>query len=224
MSKVFSREYWRNTKNFLVDYDHKRERNFIEKLTIIIPAVVVDLIYTFSVVALLTYFLRPDTLHKLSFTLWSLFTGKDILQQVELAVAGSFPVVFFFACLLAPFWEELAFRWYPLKTRLRERDETALDESKKKILTEIGQRPIYPVVILVCFIIFGLAHGGAINILLQGVTGLLMAYVYLRNGRCLWSAMLYHALFNGAILGFAILQGKSILMAVTMPIWALFLN
>jgi hypothetical protein len=87
--------------------------------------------------------------------------------------------IFFFSCILAPLWEELAFRVIPIT-----------------IAKEYGKQYILPVVIL-SSLIFGWGHGmGPISLLIQGVMGFVMAIVYIKNNYSYWSSVALHSMWN----------------------------
>jgi len=100
----------------------------------------------------------------------------------------------FSGCLVAPLWEEYAFRihWFIKNRRKRLKEKLTFWPEHLSI---IGILP-YIGTMLITSIIFGFVHGSALNILLQGVGGFFLAYTYLRNGHCAWSAILQHSLFN----------------------------
>ena len=83
---------------------------------------------------------------------------------------------FFLACVFAPVWEEIAFRYIPLTIAIRY-------FKKSFIQITIGSA-----------IFFGYIHGSPINIMIQGVWGLLFSIVYIRNG--LKWAIVSHFLWN----------------------------
>lgn len=83
---------------------------------------------------------------------------------------------FFLACVFAPVWEEIAFRYVPL---------TIASRYFKKSFMQIA---------IGSAIFFGYIHGSPINIMIQGVFGLLFTIVYIRNG--LSYAIASHALWN----------------------------
>jgi hypothetical protein len=90
---------------------------------------------------------------------------------------------FFFACIVAPLWEELAFRHAPLQIG-------------KRLSTTFGTEVVIPMV-YISSAIFGWAHGqGAVSILIQGVMGFIFALVYLKNGYSYKSSVLLHAMWN----------------------------
>ncbi len=89
--------------------------------------------------------------------------------------------VFFWSCLFAPFWEELVFRYFPAKLA------KAIDpDNRHRLMTAV---------IIFSSIIFGLCHSnGVASILVQGVGGAMIFWIYRKNG--LGWAMLSHALWN----------------------------
>ena len=84
----------------------------------------------------------------------------------------------FFKCISAPLWEEVVFRWFPLF-----------------MVRKLSREYKIPV-ILASSAIFGFCHGDAVNVWIQGVLGLVMACVYLKNGYHYWSAVILHFLWN----------------------------
>lgn len=85
--------------------------------------------------------------------------------------------MFVMACVVAPLWEELAFRHLPLTMA-------------KKLKLD----PMH--VLMMSSIIFGWGHGGPTGIMLQGVGGFILGYVYLKNGYSYWSSVFMHFLWN----------------------------
>lgn len=103
------------------------------------------------------------------FTLSNLIGLEKIQQEQSLGL-------FFLACIFAPMWEEIMYRHVPL--------QIAKNYFRKNIIhVAIGSS-----------IIFGINHGSVLNILIQGVFGLMFSWVYIRNG-LKWS-ILSHALWN----------------------------
>jgi len=94
---------------------------------------------------------------------------------------------FFFGCILAPLWEELVFRHAPL---------LIAKKFKKKLKIDFT----WPIVII-SSVIFGWGHGfGPISILIQGVGGLILSFVYLKNNNSYWSAVATHFLWNFSLI------------------------
>ncbi|PIR66980.1 MAG: hypothetical protein COU51_01015 [Parcubacteria group bacterium CG10_big_fil_rev_8_21_14_0_10_36_14] len=230
--KCTLKERWNRNKLFFLDFYYwketgrqsedgspilqKQRRTFIEKTTVVLTALVVDLIYNGLMILFLTRLLSQETLHKHSFTLWNYVVKQDVLSLLQVGLTRSLVAYIFFACILAPVWEELAFRWYWFSKKLRNRDEDEI--LKPSVIKRLGRKPIYPIIIITS-LVFGVVHGGAINILLQGFGGFVLSYVYLRNGRSLASGMILHSLFNASLILISYLGAKDSLMAVTLPYW-----
>lgn len=91
--------------------------------------------------------------------------------------------LFFFTVIFAPLWEELTWRWFPI---------TVARQFKKHLNVDL----LWPIVV-VSSINFGWGHGnGPISLLLQGVGGFALSYVYIKNGFSYWSSVAAHALWN----------------------------
>lgn len=89
---------------------------------------------------------------------------------------------FFFACIFAPLWEELVYRYAAIS-----------------ILKKLGQEFIVPGVII-SSAIFGWGHHyGPISLLIQGVGGLIFSYTYIKNNYSYWSSVLLHFLWNFSV-------------------------
>lgn len=97
------------------------------------------------------------------------------------------PVYLLFACILAPLFEELFFRVIPLEThKLITQNSSETVKSKSLLLT-----------VLLSSFLFGWAHGITFHsLLVQGVGGLCLSYVYIKNGYSYWSSVTLHALWN----------------------------
>lgn len=91
--------------------------------------------------------------------------------------------MFLRACILAPIWEEMAFRYAPM--------QLARGFSEKKFAIPM-------IVISSCF--FGVIHGGAANIFVQGVLGFLAAVIYVKSNYKIWVPMLLHCAWNSMCL------------------------
>ena len=89
-----------------------------------------------------------------------------LLSDVASAVLMHNPVVMLFSALaFAPVVEELIFREFVITM------SRGLSASKRQVL------------ILMCSgVVFGLAHGSPFRIMVQGLFGMLLAMLYLRNG------------------------------------------
>lgn len=88
---------------------------------------------------------------------------------------------FFIACIWAPIWEELAFRWAPIQLALRTNDKY-----------------IVPIIII-SSAYFGWGHGDCQEgVFIQGVLGVIFSGVYLHT-RKIWCNMVLHSLYNSVI-------------------------
>lgn len=94
---------------------------------------------------------------------------------------------FFFACILAPLWEEAAYRHAPLQLA-------------KKFGKAHGKNYIIPVVIL-SSALFGWGHDeGPLSILKQGAGGMVLSYVYIKTGYNYWCSVATHFLWNFSLM------------------------
>lgn len=108
--------------------------------------------------------------------LWSNLLGINYVHAAD----QSFQM-FFWACIMAPLWEEYAFRHFPLTVAKK----LGIDPIRTLIFTSI---------------LFGLGHQGLVGLLLQGVGGFIMGYIYLRNGYSYWSSVAMHFLWNFTVI------------------------
>lgn len=108
---------------------------------------------------------------KVIFFILYLLIGLEQVPAHEITLGS-----IFLCCIFAPIWEEIAYRYIPLTIAIR---------YFKKSFFQI---------VLGSAIVFGLGHGSPINIMIQGVWGLMFSVVYIRNG--LWYAITSHALWN----------------------------
>lgn len=85
----------------------------------------------------------------------------------------------FYPCILAPIWEEIAFRHAPIQ-----------------IAKGFGKKFVLPVVIIASAL-FGWGHNqGPNSIMMQGVMGFIFSWVYVKNRYSLTSSILTHSLWN----------------------------
>lgn len=91
--------------------------------------------------------------------------------------------------IIAPLWEETAYRWFPMQ-----------------VSKWFGKHTLFPIIII-SSIIFGWGHGyGQISLLIQGVSGFILACLYVKNGFSFWSSVALHTLWNFMMMfGFAYL-------------------
>lgn len=86
---------------------------------------------------------------------------------------------FFYACIMAPLWEELAFRVIPIS-----------------IARKFGDQFIIPVILL-SSLLFGWGHGNGTNsLLIQGVGGLILSAVYIKTNYNYWCVVVMHSAWN----------------------------
>lgn len=86
---------------------------------------------------------------------------------------------FFFGCVFAPLWEELAFRVIPIQ-----------------IARGFGDKFLIPVIFL-SSLIFGWGHGnGPVSLLIQGVGGLILACTYVKTKYNYWVVVAMHSAWN----------------------------
>lgn len=130
-------------------------------------------------------------------------------------------MLFFRACVVAPLWEEVVFRmlpivfavlvvmmvlylkqiitilWHMLAT-LKGTAEPATNSTEFPLLANIPLRPPNFIVIACAAssIIFGLGHGGPMNIFLQGITGGAFCWLYYKNNYSYLSVVTAHAIWN----------------------------
>ncbi len=90
------------------------------------------------------------------------------------------PNYLFYLCVMVPFLEEIIFRHLPIYILKR---------------TEIFQRNKWYFVVLIG-IIFGWMHGSIINVYCQGIVGIALGWVYVKNEYSYLSAVSTHALYN----------------------------
>lgn len=123
--------------------------------------------------------------------------GSAVLVNLALSSMGILPVVewhtfqlmslraFVFGVVLAPLWEELAFRYVPVT-----------------VAQKINKELVLPVIVL-SSILFGWGHGmGPISLLIQGVGGFILSCLYIKNNNSYWSCVLVHALWNVIVYSF----------------------
>lgn len=81
--------------------------------------------------------------------------------------------------ILAPLWEELTYRYVPIK------------------IGEILNRDLlWPIIILSC-VLFGWGHGnGVFSLLIQGVFGLIQCLVFMRTKYSYLSSVVLHMMWN----------------------------
>lgn len=148
-------------------------------------AFVLTLIWTI----LMTLFLRAGLGIGMSEIRVMILAQMDIYAKIPASISSNPLAMFFFACVLAPLWEEAAFRYAPLKIA-----NSWESVSSCQLFGSLQRTScLFPMMVL-SSIVFGLAHGGVINIMFQGVTGVLLAWVMVKSGYPY--AVIAHALWN----------------------------
>ena len=162
-------------------HEHSLWGNF----KIIWTAFGISLVWTMIATVALGYLtaLKPNEIQAL------IQAHLEIYNQLPATILASPKMMFFLACVLAPLWEEAAFRFSPLKLA-KSWEFASTGEEYGSLLTS---RCLWPMMVFTS-IIFGLQHGGAINILFQGAGGILLAWVYVKSGY--WASVTTHALWN----------------------------
>lgn len=91
--------------------------------------------------------------------------------------------LFLFTVIITPLWEELFYRHIPLQF--------------VKEVNEYSGRDFTTLMVLLSSIIFGISHdNGIFSILLQGVGGVVLCLVYIKNGYSYWSSVIVHVIWN----------------------------
>ncbi|MDO8516457.1 MAG: CPBP family glutamic-type intramembrane protease [bacterium] len=120
-----------------------------------------------------------------------------IAQQAPANAAPNPYIVFFFACVMVPLWETVVFQVLPIMLALWivSNQRATLPPDSKILRSNF-------LFWACCFasIIFGLGHGGVVNILIQGVGGMTFCWLYLKNSNShwssYWSVVAAHAFWN----------------------------
>jgi membrane protease YdiL (CAAX protease family) len=90
---------------------------------------------------------------------------------------------YFSALILAPIWEEYIFRHIPLKW-----------------VSSFNNKDYTWAVMVITSVIFGIVHGGPSHIFIQGVVGLVSAWLYFKNDKSYWSCVVYHMSYNAYVM------------------------
>lgn len=141
-------------------------KEFLNKYSFLCTLFLTNFLYIIGIRAFLSSIMDYDIIQVLH---------DQIVPISDLMSSNSFPKTFFIGCILAPLWEETMFRVVPLKIGI-----------KYKCVTEM---------VIFSSIIFGLAHGSPINLLIQGVGGLGLAILYLKYNSYILN-VLSHSFWN----------------------------
>ncbi|MHB9019654.1 MAG: CPBP family intramembrane glutamic endopeptidase [Minisyncoccota bacterium] len=115
---------------------------------------------------------------------------------------------FFLACVFAPLWEELAFRYVPLEMakslevmlvrgfshKVRRDRGVEFDHEHGHLYGNLKGTGFILPTILLSSVIFGQAHGSTINIMVQGVGGIVFSWLMIKGGY--WSSVIAHSMWN----------------------------
>jgi membrane protease YdiL (CAAX protease family) len=113
--------------------------------------------------------------------LYIILGHQEIVEESTLT--DSFYYFIFIACVWAPLWEEALYRYGPIT-----------------IAKNIGNQYVIPIVIM-SSCLFGWAHGESHEgVLVQGVLGLILSMVYIRNNYSYLSSVILHSLYNLTVL------------------------
>lgn len=108
----------------------------------------------------------------------SLVTPKPLPESID-AIFLYLAALFF--VVITPLWEEAVFRLIPLKIVQR--------VTKNRIALIV--------VVLTSSILFGWIHGSVYNIFLQGIFGLMLCWLFLKNNNSYFSCVVAHGIHNG---------------------------
>jgi len=112
-----------------------------------------------------------------------MYAWLDHFPNFAAAVKASIGLSLFMTLIFAPFIEECIFRMLPLTFVL------GLDRPK-----------VRAVVIVICGILFGWAHGSPLNVFIQGFVGLMLGWLYVKNSSSQWasyiSCVCVHMMYN----------------------------
>jgi membrane protease YdiL (CAAX protease family) len=116
---------------------------------------------------------------KLAWVMFIAFFINDLQKEQLLLQVESPKLVFFMACVWAPIWEEVVFRWAPIT-----------------IAKGMNEKLLWPVIII-SSAIFGWGHGeGPYSLLIQGMGGIMLSFLYIKNNYSLWSSIVLHSMWN----------------------------
>lgn len=166
------------------------EHSFWGSVKNISAVFVLNLLWTMFATLLLVY-LTPLKANYIQASIQTLISVQPVIDYCKLSVitVTSGKMLFFLACVLAPLWEEAAFRFVPLE--IAKLAEFGITHSKSGYLPT--SKCIFPAMILTS-IVFGVMHGGVIHIIFQGVGGMLFAWLYIKSGYR--ASVIAHSLWN----------------------------
>lgn len=189
-------------------FDFTHPHSLKGKLKNIAFVFLVDLVWTICVSAILIAALNMDIKSIASLLLDSPFSpnapgnaNPKLLLGIEadasaLAVSGYGKILLlaFFVCILAPLTEEILFRALPIQ----------FAQITAAVAAALGIEKCSRFTMWTCIgisgILFGWLHGSPLNILYQGMGGLLLAWLYVKNNNSYLSAVAAHFLWNFMLL------------------------
>lgn len=158
-------------------------RHWLKHLRNIFTAYGLSVMWVVIVVNILKSLLAPAMANPSIPVLSVMFAWLDHFPQLAAAVNGSPGLALFMTLVFAPFIEEALFRMLPL---------TLVQQSRPAV--------IRAVIIAVCGIVFGWAHGSPLNVFIQGFVGLMLGWLYIKNASSQWasyiSCVAVHAMYN----------------------------
>lgn len=172
------------------DFSDKKPSWFLKIFTIL-TVLAVQFLWLWCVTAILSITGKMNLLQDLSY--WQVIG----VNKVEFLAQQSILSSVFFGCVMAPLWEDAVFRG-------------AVISRTQALFPGDNRQLIYA--IIVSSVVFGILHGGVVNVLIQGVGGLFLSYVYLKNGNCILSAMIMHSLYNLVIILAGIFMRTNLLL------------
>jgi membrane protease YdiL (CAAX protease family) len=127
------------------------------------------------------------------------FSWLDEFPRVSALLQASPGLSFFMAIVFAPLVEEVLFRMLPLSF-----GQVLTKLLPKRLAVEYGDNLMRALVIGVCGIGFGFAHGHPINVFIQGFVGFMLGVLYLRNASSqftsYFSCVAVHAAYNFTVM------------------------
>jgi len=179
------------------------EHSLVGNLKNIYTAFSVILIWTIVVTVALTALAGVGTNE-----IRALLAAKIFSVTAPAAVQVSVFLNFFLACIFAPLWEELAYRYVPLglaksleiilvrgfSHEIRRNLGVEYDYSRGHLFGSLKGTGFVLFAMLLSSIVFGLNHGSVINIMFQGVSGFIFAWLMIKSGY--WSAVIAHSMWN----------------------------
>ena len=149
----------------------------------IIAAYTLSWLWVISVLAIMRALMPQATVDIDLPFLSVLFAWLPHFPGLQGALAASAGLSVFMAVIFAPFIEEALFRMFPLS-----------------LVIGLKREQVRAVLIAVCAIIFGWAHGSPLNVFIQGFVGLMLGWLYLKNNTSQWasyiSCVIVHAAYN----------------------------